>query len=59
VPELVHKSVTPEAIRGHLDKLLVPSPERKAQLEAFAEIERLLGPDDAITKTAELAVRMI
>lgn len=54
VPELLQDGATPEAIRTHLDRLLAETPERRAQLEAFEEIDRITGPSDCIARTAEL-----
>lgn len=58
VPELVQLEATPVAIRAYLESLLKDGPERTAQLEAFAELTTALGPSDAITQTAKLAVSL-
>lgn len=58
VPELVQVEATPLAIRTHLDGLLGDTPEREAQLAAFEELSTVLGPEDAITQTAQLALEM-
>ena len=58
VPELIQQDATPERLLGELESLLEDGPKRAAQLEAFEEIDAMLGPDNAITKTAELALRM-
>ena len=58
VPELVQNEATPENVRNRLESLLLDSLERQAQLEAFAELEELLGPPTAITRTAELLAEM-
>lgn len=54
VPELIQQSASPERLREALMPLLQDGPARTAQLEGFEAIEDLLGPDDAIDKTAEL-----
>jgi lipid-A-disaccharide synthase len=59
VPELVHTDLTPEAVRSALFGLLEDGVPRNRQLEAFNEIDALLGGDDAITRTAELALSML
>ncbi len=58
IPELIHTAATPEAIAAHLQSLLADSPTRQAQLEDFKTLESTLGPEDAITKTAQLAVTL-
>lgn len=58
VPELVQHDATPEAVRAALTRLLDDGPERARQLAAFEELDTLLGPADAITKTAELALSL-
>ena len=58
VPELIQTQATPEAIRGWIESLVTPGEARGGQLKSFAELEGLLGPEDAITRTAELAARM-
>ncbi len=59
VPEIVDLDIPPERIRSEFDPLLRQSAQRQAQLDAFAEIDDILGPDDAITKTAELALDLL
>lgn len=54
VPEFVGLDIDPGAVRAVLDPLLLDGPERDAQLAAFQEIAQILGPEDAITKTAQL-----
>jgi lipid-A-disaccharide synthase len=59
VPELVGVDrIDPATLRAWLDKLLVEGDERHRQLNDFEELDEILGPSDAITKTAELAIRM-
>lgn len=59
IPERIQHQATPAQIRTDLDALLADSPERIAQLTAFKELEQLLGPEDAIRQTAELARTLI
>ncbi|MFI5386058.1 MAG: phosphopantetheine-binding protein [Fimbriimonadales bacterium] len=54
VPELVGTEIDPKSIRAALEPLLDAGPEREAQLRGFQEIDDMLGPEDAITKTAEM-----
>ncbi len=59
VPELIQGKATPENLREKLGVLLQESEERRQQIWAFMELDALLGPPDAITKTAEVALRML
>ena len=60
VPEFVQDEATPEAIRGALDALLADgSPARAEQLASFEELDALLGPSDAVRRTAELALTLL
>lgn len=59
VSELIQYGATPEAVARELRELLDDEGKRKAQLEAFEELEKILGPDDAIDKSAELIVGML
>jgi lipid-A-disaccharide synthase len=52
--ELVQHGATPEAIRMEVDRLLGDDSAKKEQLKAFDELDGLLGPDDAIDRSAEL-----
>ena len=56
VPELIQEGATPETLRAALKPLLEDSPERASQLEAFEELDSILGADDAITKAAQIAI---
>jgi lipid A disaccharide synthetase len=56
VPELVQTEATPDNLRRELDKVLNDGAARQAQLVAFDDLESLLGPDDAITQSAQLAL---
>lgn len=59
VPELIQREATPAALREKLSALLREGEERKQQLFAFMELDTALGPPDAITKTAELALSLL
>jgi lipid-A-disaccharide synthase len=59
VPELVQDEATPVTVRSALDGILLEGEERTAQLQGFDELDRMLGPDDAITRTAELALTLL
>jgi lipid-A-disaccharide synthase len=60
VPELADENgVDPVEVRMWLDKLLEDEEIRNRQLRDFAQLDLALGPSDAITKTAELALRMM
>lgn len=59
VPEYVQDEATPEVVRQALSEIWTEGGARQAQLDAFEELDTLLGPDDAITKTAELARSLI
>ena len=59
LPELIQWDATPQKIRERLLPLMEDSSERKAQVDAFEEIDQLLGADDALTQTASLALEML
>ncbi|MBA3726107.1 MAG: hypothetical protein H0W86_06555 [Armatimonadetes bacterium] len=59
VPELYHPNASPETIAIETSKLLRDSAERQAQLDDFEEIVKILGPNDAITRTAKMALELI
>lgn len=58
VPELIQWDATPDRIAENLLPLLTDTPARQAQLSAMDELEAMLGPSDAITRTAELIREM-
>lgn len=58
-PELIHRQASPLAISERLLPLLTNTPERRTQLGAFEELSRLLGPRDAISRTATLALETL
>lgn len=60
VPEHVYlEGISSDTLRNEVLKLWNDTPERRAQLAAFEEIEAILGPVDAIDKAAELACSML
>ena len=56
MPEVVNELVRPERMARLLERLAVPSPERNAQLEGFAEVRRRLRTDE---RPASLAATRI
>ena len=59
VPELVAWLAKPDLLCSALDAIRTDGEARRSQLEAFAELDALLGPEDAITRTATLAWDML
>lgn len=59
VPELIQDEAQPAAIMGVLHGLLEDSPERTAQLDAFRELDAVLGGDQAISETARLVATLV
>lgn len=59
LPELIQDAATPEAIHDHLAAILGDSDARQKQLDAFAELDALLGPSEGISAAANLAVRLV
>ena len=55
VPERIDR-VDPVWLRAQIEALWEEGPARGAQLAAFEELDALLGPDDAIERTAEWAL---
>ncbi len=58
VPELIDVQATPQAIRRHLSALLADGPERQAQLDAFAELDAMLGAPSCLPQTAQLLLEL-
>lgn len=52
VPELLQEHASPQMIAREVRSLLDDEVKRQAQLEAFQELESILGPDDAIDQSA-------
>ena len=59
VPELMQHDANPQRIAYELGAVIDESSERSAQLAAFAELDLLLGPPNALDQTVDLALRMI
>lgn len=54
LPELIQEQATPERIALHLSELLREgSDDRTAQLAGMAELDRVLGPADALDRSAD------
>lgn len=58
-PELIQRDAAPERIAQELAPLLDESEQREAQLQAFEELRTMLGPSNALTRTAELALGLL
>jgi len=59
-PELYYVNATPERIAEELSPLLAEgSPKRERQLKDFEEVKQLLGPADAITRAAKMAMSLL
>jgi len=58
-PELIQRDATPERIAEELLPLLAESEAREEQLKAFEELRSLLGPADALTRTAQIALELV
>ena len=56
VPELIQDEASPKALRDWLDRLIQNGEDQRL---AFEELDQLLGPSDAVAKTAELALSML
>ncbi len=59
VPELIQSEATPKNLRQELEDLMEDSTARAQQLAAFDELDELLGPPDAIFRTATLALEIL
>ncbi len=53
VPELIQHAATGPAIQEKLSEVMRDGEPRQKQLQAFSEIESMLGPSDAITQSAK------
>ena len=58
VPELIQKDASPNAIASWLLRLGADGGDRESQLVGFDYLDEALGEYHAVTKTAEIAVRM-
>ena len=59
VPEIAGEDVRPEEVRKQLDLLLSGDQARGKQLQEFEILDQTLGPNNAISKTAELVSQML
>ncbi len=59
VPELIQEFATPKALKDELAKILANDGVRDDQIRSFDELDEMLGPSDAITQTALLAIELI
>src|SRR5262249_20902254 len=59
VGEFVADEAVPERVRPYLESLLTETPALQTQLEGFEALALQLGPDDAITQTALLALAQL
>jgi lipid-A-disaccharide synthase len=59
VPELIQWTATPENLRRELAAILTNPQAREIQLADFTALESLLGPDDAVTQSAQLALSLL
>ena len=59
VDEFVGVDALVENVRPSLAGLLEDGPARQGQIDGFKELDAELGPDDAITQTALLALEML
>jgi len=55
LPELIIEDANPQRIAEELDRIW-EGDARERQLKAFRELSDILGPNDAVTRTAELAL---
>ena len=58
-PEFVMNEANAENIYNSLSHLLEDTQERKQQLEDSVELSKVLGPEDALTRSAKLAFEMV
>lgn len=58
VPELIQDQATPTNLRTELEKVLIGQAGRQQILSDFEELDLILGPSDAITRTAELILAL-
>ncbi|HWP30726.1 MAG TPA: hypothetical protein VNK96_03230 [Fimbriimonadales bacterium] len=59
VPEFIQRDATPERIAAEAKSLILESEKRKEQLASFEELRKLLGPEDALSRTARIALELI
>lgn len=59
LPELIQDAASPDVIRAHVQSLMPDGSEREAQLSAFDELDNVLGPADALDKSADLIASVL
>lgn len=59
VPELIQKDASPNAIASWVLRLGADGPDREEQLVGFDYVNEALGDYDALTRTAEMAYRLM
>ena len=59
VPEFIQEDATPEKLARGLEEITQNEEIRSAQIRAFEELSDILGPADAITQTAQLALELL
>lgn len=59
VPELIQQAAVPDRLTAEMNRLLADGPVRAQQLGAFEELDQELGDSDAVTRAAELAIRLL
>jgi lipid-A-disaccharide synthase len=59
VPELIQHAAKPSAIAGLMLSIAADGNERESQLQGYDEIYNALGPSDAISRTASLALGLL
>lgn len=58
-PELIQWNATPERVASELLEIVKETPSRHQQLQDFEELIRDLGPNDALTRTANLIMKAL
>lgn len=59
LPELLQWDANAERIGAEVGRLVQDGPDRESQLSAFAELDALLGPSDALDRTVDLMREML
>lgn len=59
VTELVGEKINPLEVNAEVESLLNEGALRERQMKGFEELDRILGDDDAISHTADLAMSLI
>jgi lipid-A-disaccharide synthase len=59
IPEILGGHFSPEVLETAIDRVYHNAEEQDTQQRSFAELDAMLGPSDAITKTARLAIDLL